>query len=295
MKTPADPEHGPAKPSRPADLASDTAVTAVPKVPGAYVAHLSDAWSYIAPCGGVLMTIALRAMAAELNSPDLTLLSATTVFCAAVLPGDLAIQVQVLRRGDTAAQLRASLTNTRQPGPGLEVVATFAADRDGPDVTDPRMPDVPSPEEAEAHASRTGGTEYAIYDNLELRNALYAPLWRPGWQAGPAHAAYWYRYRVPQRDPTGALDPLAIPPLADTMPPALVRKLGPEAPRYLMPSLDLTVYFLAPTRAEWLLVETFVERARGGHAVGSANVWDRDGRLVARAAQSMTLRARKQR
>lgn len=276
----------------PADLAKDTAVVPVPKVPGLYVASLDDAWNYFAPCGGVLMTIALRAMTQELGRPELSLLSATTMFCAAVLPGDLTIKVEVLRLGDTAAQLRASLGNTRQPGPGLEVSATFAVDRDGPDVTGVSMPVVPPAAEAEAAPSRTG-IEFPINRNLDVRNAIGEPLWRDGWKAGDAHAGYWYRYMVPQRLPDGTLDPLAIPPLADTMPPALVRRLGPEHPRMVMPSLDLTVYFLAPTRSEWLLVETFVERARAGHAIGSAIVWDEAGQLIARAAQSMTLRQRK--
>lgn len=278
--------------SAPADLAKDTEVVPVPKVPGLYAASLDDAWNYFAPCGGVLMTIALRAMTRELGRPDLALLSATTMFCSAVQPGDLTIEVVVLRLGDTAAQLRASLRGTRQPGPGLEVMATFAVDREGPDVTGVSMPAAPTPTTAERSRA---GSDFPINRNLDMRNAIGEPLWRPGWTAGEAHAGYWYRYLVPQRLPDGTLDPLAIPPLADTMPPALVRKLGPDHPRLLMPSLDLTVYFLAPTRSEWLLVETFVERARSGHAVGSANVWDEAGLLVARAAQSMTLRQRKSR
>ena len=74
------------------------------------------------------------------------------------------------------------------------------------------------------------------------------------------------------------------------MPPALVRRLGPGHERYMMPSMDLTVYFLAPARGEWILVESFCERARAGYAVASANLWDERGELVARAAQTMTLR-----
>ena len=70
-----------------------------------------------------------------------------------------------------------------------------------------------------------------------------------------------------------------------------VTKLDKVPGRYLLaPSLDLTIYFLAPTQSEWLLVESFAERARAGHALCSANLWDAEGKLVARAAQSMTLR-----
>lgn len=282
----------------PADLAKDTAVSAVPKVPGTYVTTLSDRWSYFNPCGGVLMTIALRAMQAELADEGMFLLSATTIFCQAVQPGEISIEVKVLRRGESAAQLRASLSGRSQPGPGLEVTATFVRERPGPDVLGITMPDAPLPEEALKTTSRRGeqhDSSFNIYKNLELALAIGEPMWKPGWSAGPAHAGFWYRYKVPQRDTTGHFDPLALPPIADTMPPALARKLGPQRERMLMPSLDLTVYFLAPTRGEWILVESFAERARAGFAVASANLWDERGELVARATQTMTLRTRKPR
>jgi acyl-CoA thioesterase len=244
------------------------------------------------------MTVALRAMQTELADPGLRLLSATTIFAQAVLPGELRVKVDVLRRGDSAAQVRASLEAAAMPGPGLEVIATFARDRDGPDVHGVEMPEVPGPADALQARKRSGPPEeppFRIYDNLDMAIALGEPMHRPGWSAGPAHTAYWYRYKVPQRDAEGGFDPLAIPPLADTMPPALARKLGPERPRYYMPSLDLTVYFVAPSTTEWVLVESFAERARAGYAVASATIWDEHGQLVARAAQTMTLRQMKPR
>jgi acyl-CoA thioesterase len=276
-----------------ADLAADTAVQRVDKVPGLYVADLPDHWSYVHPSGGALATVALRAMTAELGPTELSLLSSTTLFCAPILPGELRVEVTVLRRGETAAQLRASLRAKEQPGPGLEVMATFAKDRTGPDMLGVRMPDVPRPEACARTVSRRfdGKREsFPFYRNIEIAQAMGDPMWEPGWRAGDAHIAYWHRYRVPQRDARGDLDPLAIPPIADTMPGSLARKLGPDEPAFIAPSLDLTVFFLDRTAREWLLVESFSERARAGYAVCSANVWDEDGKLVARAAQSMTLR-----
>ena len=274
----------------PADLRNDTEVQRVRKIPGLYTASLSERWNYVNPCGGVLMTVALRAMERELGDPNLTLLSATTLFCQAVLAGPMSIAVTILRRGETAAQLKATLSSAALPGPGLEVLATFARDLDGPDVHGIVMPDVEKPSAARRMNGR--GTPFPIFDNIEIVGALGDPMWNDDGSPAPSHVAYWYRYVVPQnRD--GAFDPLAIPPLADSMPPALVRRLGKGAPRYMMPSLDLTVYFLENANTEWLLVESFVERARAGYAIGSANLWSESGVLVARAAQSMTLRARK--
>lgn len=277
----------------PADLAADTAVTAANKVPGHYVAHLPPSWNYFHPSGGVLLTIAVRAMQAELAMPELGILSATTTFCSPVPAGDLVIRVEVLRRGVGAAQLRASLRAASGVEPGLEVLATFAADRPGPDVTGVVMPEVPSPADAAPAGDRPSesrGARFSFNRNLDCAQAIGDPTWRPDWRAGEAHTAFWWRYRVPQVDDRGVFDPLAIPPIADTMPPALVRKLGPGHPRFLAPSLDLTVYFLAASRSTWHLVEQRCERARAGFATCSANVWSEDGVLVARASQTMTLR-----
>lgn len=281
-----------------ADLARDTAVEPVPKVPGHYLAKLPDHWNYLNPSGGVLMTIGLRAIGRELAAhPELRLLSATTVFCQPVVAGDVGIEVVVLRRGDTAAQARARVWSLAQPGPGLELLATYVTEREGPELHGVRMPTVPPPEQAEHTSSRTKqAAPFNFYRNIELALALGAPMWRTsGWEAGPAHAAFWYRYRTPQRDASGAFDPLALPPFADTMPPALRRGLGPNVPQMMMPSLDLTMYFVGSTTREWILVESFSERARAGFATASANLWSEDGLLLARASQTMTLRTLKRR
>jgi acyl-CoA thioesterase len=98
------------------------------------------------------------------------------------------------------------------------------------------------------------------------------------------------RYLVPQALPDGTLDPLAIPPVADTMPPAIHQGLGPRGPRYHAPSLDLTVHFLDPTASAWLLINAYARRARVGYATAEAEIWGEDGRLVAYTTQTMMLR-----
>ncbi len=287
-----------ARGKRGADLAADTAVRRVAKVPGLYAATLPNHWNYIHPSGGALTTVALRAMTDALARPDLVILSSTTVFATLVPPGDLAVRVDVVRNGETAAQVRASLSHAARPGPGLEVLATFVRPIAGPDVTGVSMPNVPPPDRCVRMGGHRKGSDddfrvrgAPFFANVETAQALGAPMWEPGGVAGDAHVAFWHRYVEPQRDANGALDPLAIPPLADTMPPSLVQKLGPDAADFIAPSLDLTVYFLGRAMTEWILVESFSERAVSGYAVASANLWDERGALVARAAQSMTIRS----
>ena len=68
-----------------ADLAADTAVKRLEKAPGWYTADLPETWNFFTPSGGVLMTVALRAMRDELAQPDFRLLSATSLFSIFIL------------------------------------------------------------------------------------------------------------------------------------------------------------------------------------------------------------------
>jgi len=274
------------------DLAADTAVTRLKAAPGWYTAHVSEAWTLRTPSGGVLMTVALRAMQEEVGDPALRLVSANTHFCSPVPAGPLEVRVEVLRHGGAAAQVRAALSSTAVPGPGLEVSATFVRDRDGIDLVDAEAPAVPAPEEAPEMRNLTpfGGGTPPFFANLDTRLALGHPWWTTGWTPGDARLARWYRYKAPQTLPDGRLDPLAIPPLADTMPPALIQKLGPGHQPFFAPSLDLTIHFLAETHSQWLLCDVRARHARAGYAHADVDIWDGERRLVAVGTQMMMLR-----
>jgi acyl-CoA thioesterase len=272
--------------SEPADLAADTAAT--PDGGGRWHLDLSDRWSFATPSGGVLMTCALRAAAAELADPGLRLGSATAVFCAPVASGPLALEVVILRRGGAAAQVRV----TARPGGGAigyEVSATFCRERRGPDLRAARRPEVPPPDACppadHAHPANPH-LRLRFFEQVEARIARGDRFWLGGWQAGPARYARWFRYRRPQRD--GAhLDRLALPPLADTMPPALVQAMGPSDYRFYAPSCDLTLHAVDDTDREWVLVSLFARRARAGWAIAEAELWDDTGRLLGFATQLM--------
>jgi acyl-CoA thioesterase len=275
------------------DLLRDTAVTKLAVAPGWYTAELSDAWDFRTPSGGALMTVAMRAMQQELADPALRPLSANTHFCSPVPAGPLEVRVEVLRHGAAAAQVRAQLSSTTMPGPGLEVSATFARDRAGIDVADSEPPVVPPPDQCPSFDEAPlliARERPRFFANLESRLAQGHAWWTDGWQPGPARITRWFRYRVPQRLPDGRFDPLAIPPIADTMPPALIQKLGPDHEPFFAPSLDLTIHFLEDTTAEWILTAVHVPRARAGYATADAQIWDDRGRLIATATQMMLLR-----
>jgi acyl-CoA thioesterase len=274
------------------DLAEDTAVTRLKAARGWYTAELPPQWNFRTPSGGVLMTVAMRAMVAELADRDLRPVSANTHFCSPVPAGPLEIRVEVLRHGNAAAQMRAQLSSTKMPGPGLEVSATFGRDRDGIDLLDASPPDVPSPEEAPElrPPDTTGGLRPPFFENFDTRLALGHRWWTDGWQPREASIVRWFRYRRPQRLADGRLDPLALPPICDTMPPALTQRLGPSHEPFFAPSLDLTIHFLEDTASQWLMTHVHTRRARAGFATGQLEVWDDAGRLIAVATQMMMIR-----
>lgn len=255
--------------------------------------ELPDRWDFLLPSGGVLMTASLRAAAAELDDDDLRLVSASTVFCTPIRPGTLVADVAVLRRGKAAAQVRIGLAGAGAGEAGLETIATFARDREGPDVVGAPFPDVPMPDECVELAdedARNPHRHIRFFHNFDARLARGARFWQPGWEAGPARYARWFRYRAAPRDAGGRLDRAAHPPIVDTMPPALAQAIGPSPYRFYAPSLDLTVHVVDDTDREWLLVAAYLRRARAGVATAEVEVWDDRRRFLAYGTQAMYIR-----
>ncbi|MCB9559272.1 MAG: thioesterase family protein [Kofleriaceae bacterium] len=286
----------------PGDLGRDTAAVARPAPGdaaagggggGGWTIDLPDTWDYQLPSGGVLQTASLRAAVAELGDADLRLVSCATIFCTPVAPGRLDADVTVLRRGGSVAQVRVAVRARDAVEPGLETVATFARDRVGPDVVGARPLAVPRPAACPPLVEDDGPGAARLprfFRNFDCRLAAGDRFWDPGWTAGPARSLRWYRYRVPPRDAAGRLDRLALPPVIDIMPPALVQAIGPGGYRFFAPSLDLTVHVVDDTDREWLLIAAYARRARAGYAIAEVEVWDDADRLLAYGTQCMYIR-----
>jgi len=275
----------------PADLAADITPVRVPGDGHRYTLALPRHWDFHHPSGGVVTAAALRAAEHAIGDPTFRLVSTSTIFCDPIPAADVEIDVELLRSGSAAVQVRAQL---RVPGTaGAQLLATFARERTGPDVIGATMPDVPPPDDCLDLLADDGKNPHGkapFFANVELRLAQGTRFWTPEFVAGPARYARWFRYRRPQRDAAGRFERLAYAPLADTMPAALTHAIGPGAYRFHAPSLDLTLHVVDDTEREWILVSAYTRRARAGWAIGEAELWDDAGRLVAFASQAMYIR-----
>jgi len=276
-------------------LADDIATTPG-DAPGVYRLELSDAWDFRKPSGGVLTSCALAAARAEIGDDSLSLLSATATFLEPLDAGPLEATVEILRRGRSAAQVRAHLF--AEGSRGLEVTATFARERSasGFELLIARPPEaVPVAEALDIAGDKDPANWHVrtrFFQNFDARLAIGTPFWRDSSGAGiHREVGRWFRYHEPpERD--GSLDPLGLPPIADTIPAALWQFRGPGEPFYA-PSLDLTVHFLEPAPLGWLLNKSYVRWAGRGYATGEAEIWTESGRLVAYATQTMLIARRK--
>jgi acyl-CoA thioesterase len=275
-----------------ADFRTDTSVE--PLGGGRYRCALSGRWNAaVHPFGGVVAAIALRAAECELGDASQTLRTATALFVSPVTVGPLELSAQRLRVGRTGSQLLVQVRNAGQADGGLALLAAFGRERESFAFTDAESPEAPPPERCPPPSDPPPGFRHfraSFFEQLETRTVRLNAPWETGWEAGRAEAVRWMRYRVAPRLADGALDPLALVALSDTMPPSIGQRLGPERPAFYAPSIDHTVHPFATTREEWLLVRSRCRRAGEGYASAECEIWSRDGRLLLYATQLMLLR-----
>jgi acyl-CoA thioesterase len=266
-------------------------VVVEPSSPGRYLAKLDHGWDLVPlPQGGIVTSFALRAATTEVASATLSLRSSTTVFAGQVVPGELEIDVQILRRGRSAVQVAASVRNV-DAAAGATVVAVFGGPRRGPAFVDVQPPDVPPPlhcpryEDSMPPEIAEFGTP-PFWTRVEVRRALGHAPWDV-YVPTTSDSASWLRFQDPPVLPDGSLDPLGVLTLADRMPGSVSEKTGSEGPRWFAPSADLTVHLLEPLRTEWVLAHDKARWAGGGWASAETTLWDQQGSIVAYATQMM--------
>jgi acyl-CoA thioesterase len=254
---------------------------------GRYRARVLPDWRLIAPSGGIVSALALRAAAAEseLDRP-------VTYYCHYLNPaeeGDADLTVTSLRRSRRAESLRVDVD---QDGRGLvEALVWTAAAGEGIDHHTAEMPAAGAPtDHAPIESYVAGWPPFEFWRNLE-----YRPLLLPGQElftAGRAALRTWLRFKPTATFPDPAVAAARLVILADTFIYPASQMAHPNwRSSYWAVSLDLAVTIHDPgSDAEWLLVDAETPAASGGVMGGWVHIWSEDGRLLASSVQQMLQR-----
>lgn len=264
--------------------------------------RLSTRWSApVQPQGGITSALALRAAELVLGRDDLALRSVFTLFAGQVPAGEVDVEVEVIRDGRSAAQVRSTVHPAEGERAGHVVLATFAARRDGPiRYAAATPPEAPPPEacvdrwatEAPDHPDLVGPRP-TFFEHFESRFVTGHVPWDPPWDpTGDVDLISWMRWRETPRDASGAVSPLALVPPCDTMPGAVFERHGRDDRFFLVPSVDLAVQLFDTDLGDdgWMLRRNTTRWAGGGLAQAEMELFSADGRPLAFATQLMHVR-----
>jgi acyl-CoA thioesterase len=286
--------------TQPGDLLRDTQLVPDEHRPGRYLGAIPDAWRVMYAFGGVTMTASLRAMEAHLARPDLQLVTANAIFCAPVPCGPVAVDVEVLRDGRSAAQVASDLFVPGTDGVALRTHGVFGRPHDT-DLAfrDLEFPsDVAPPGECAPPPPRPADDpwpEINFHEQTEWLPAL--PFALPGEPAtgdaprfAAARFAAWTRLRVAPLRPDGSYDMLALAVPSDSIGPAIGQGLSGRVRNFMSLSLEIGIRFIRPPEGRWVLQHMRCWHCGDGYATGPTELWDEHGNLLAIAQQTAHLR-----
>jgi len=243
---------------------------------GVFAVRIERRWWVVnGPNGGYVAACIVRAMRAALGSDERALRSLTVHYTAPPVEGEAQVAVAVERAGRNLSTLSARLT---QDGRLLALaLAAFSGDYEGAATyEDARPPEVPAPEEIAVGEGRGDFEPPPFARNFDIRRAI-GPM--PFAGGGEAVTGGWIA-------PLEArpLDEALIVALADAWWPA---PFGVVDRPVLAPTIDLTVHVRAPLPRDhdFVLVDVRSRVAREGFFDEDANIFSRDGVLLAQARQ----------
>lgn len=146
-------------------------------------------------------------------------------------------------------------------------------------------PQVDRPENCPERGAVSGALGETIFDKVDMRQALgrsFQEMTVGPATTGPARSAIWAR--VP-----GHLSPeaAALAVFGDLVAGGVSQVVG--RPTHGT-SLDNTLRIVQLVETEWVLCDIHIEAMAGGYAQGHSYLWSEDGRLLATASQSMSVR-----
>lgn len=264
------------------DFEQDTA--AVPLGDGRYSINLSDRWWVgRGPNGGYVAALMLRAMTAEAGAGASDAIPARSLNVHFLRPpeaGPAEVEVTVEHAGRVTCFLSARMVQAGEVK--AKAMSVFSGEREGPAFDHSAMPAVPPPEELEEWD--TEQAPVAVFGRY--RAMMISGL--PGEAGEKADTMGWIRLKDEQ-----PVDPVLAAAVLDVWYPApfVVFEKLPFAP-----TLEYTVHFPRvipePGDPDWCLIRLTAEEGTEGHFSEDAELWSRDGKLLAKARQMALLRHR---
>jgi acyl-CoA thioesterase len=264
------------------DFEQDTA--AEPLGEGRYAISLSDRW-WIGrgPNGGYVAALMLRALTAEVGSlmPEGTTLPPRSLNVHFLRPpeaDDAVIEVTVEHAGRVTVFLSARMIQDGEVK--AQAMAVFSGERDGPAFDNSQMPEAPGPDDLEE--MDTEQAPVAVFGRYRAKFISGVP----GEAGEKAETMGWIRLRDEQ-----PVDPVLAAAVLDVWYPApfVVFEDLPFAP-----TLEYTVHFPRtipePGPPDWNLIRLSADEAVEGHFSEEAELWSREGKLLAKARQMALLR-----
>lgn len=262
-------------------------VAARSRQPGSVRFHVGDDWQQGRTAyGGVVAAVAAQAMrdVAGADWPaDVTLRSLQCVFVSVVPPGEVSVQVEVLRQGRNVCQVMARVGPAERPGSML--MGVYSADRSS--SLTPRIPQrPPAPAEADALPALTyrAGRMPPFLQHVDTRGAAGELPFR----GRPSHRSMAHlRLRDAELD---WIEPEVVAVLLADMPatPALSELPAPVPTSSVTWTLDLRPVPRGGTDGWWRIDSESV-MVDGGYVNHAAQLWAPDGRLAALGTQVVTV------
>lgn len=286
-----------AEPDAPPNIVVGTAPVRDDADPRLVHSVIADAWGLYFAQGGVVMAAALRAMAAVLERPDLSLASASAAFCLPVACGPVTTTVDVLRSARRGAQVRGLLHDATAPRDTANVAVTAVFT--DPAMAGPTLAPLPRPAEltvpppvAEPVSTPLGANRFPLgfLDNTEWQVASTADPAVPAIGDVP-RLALWFRFTDPPAAAGEVWEPALLPIPGDALGSALVAALGDGERPVGSVSLQIDVHVLAPVRGTWIGIDSTCTHVGNGLANGVLHLWTEDGVHAATVTQTAMLRS----
>lgn len=246
---------------------------------GTYVGTIPSRWDIAGIVnGGLVLSMALRAMADRVDKPDP--LSLNAHFARPAQPGPVAIEVDLGRQGRTLSTVSGVL---RQDGKELlRTTATFGDfdTLDGPSLPQRGRPDIAPFDRCERAFGEAPPGEFfppPFVNRFEIHHDPRYGGFQRGQPAGDPIMAGWMALNDQE-----ALDAAALTLFADAMPPTI---FNTDLPIGWAPTIELTVHFRQRPKSTRLAVHYSSDFVFGGLFSGDVELWDPEAGLIVEGRQ----------